>query len=113
MDTHYYDRHQLTEAEIIVILVSAFIWLLAWLGFVTKMGFKGKTRWYLVLSSLIPLLGLINFFVLACVGWPVWAELRTLRKKVNELSKTTTNLNTTTNSNLDADLERLRKDMNL
>jgi predicted PurR-regulated permease PerM len=62
------------------IIISIFLWLLF-----GKMGYRGKVRWYLVLSSFVPPFLAINFFVLCLITWPVWNEVRKLRKEVELL----------------------------
>jgi ABC-type methionine transport system permease subunit len=84
MNSSYYSvgRYQLTEADLIAIAIGLLIWLLAWLAFVSKIGYRGKMRWYFVLSSLIPFLCGINFLVLAFVQSPVERELKELKKQM-------------------------------
>lgn len=72
----------MSDADWLTFLIVALILgVLFWLLF-SKMGYRGKARWWLVLSSLFPFFFVINLFVVCLITWPIQQELKALKKQI-------------------------------
>jgi asparagine N-glycosylation enzyme membrane subunit Stt3 len=65
----------------VAFLITLVIWGLIWWGWFSKMGYRGNTRWFLVIGSLFPPTLAIELLVLGCITWPVCKELKQLKKQ--------------------------------
>jgi hypothetical protein len=99
----YYTYRPLGTADIFALLAATATWIAFWWVFLSKLGYRHKVRWFLLVGMCIPLIAPIEFLALLALPCPVWTEVRRLRKQIKELNQP---------YSVDAELEKLRKRMN-
>lgn len=97
----YYNR-PLNISDVLALLAAAATWIALWWWFLSKMGYRGKVRWFLLVGMCLPPIAPMLFFALLVLPAPVWLEVRKLRKQIKELTQP---------YSVEAELEKLRNQM--